>query len=144
MPRLAAVGSSKQRRVFHAGVNSVGIIRRRFQVPDAFELPGMLCSVVPLVRGEWFASFSRSIVHELVAFAFGRAIRAFQLVGAAAGRVPSLTAIIGALNDLTEPAAGLRRVNAIRINWRTFHVINLPTRKMRAADFPTFARAIRC
>src|SRR6266513_1461971 len=144
MPRLAAVSSSKQRRVFHAGVNSVGIIQRGFQVPDAFELPGMLCSVVPLVRGEWFASFSRSIVHEFVAFAFGRAILAFYFLGGATRRVPSFAAIIGALNDLPKPAARLRGIDAIGINRRTFHVINFPPCKMRAANLPTFARAIGC
>ena len=39
--------------------------------------------------------------------------------------------------------ARLRCVNAVRINRRTFQVINFPAREMRAADFPSFARAIR-
>ena len=112
-------------------------------MPDAFELPWMLCSVVPLMRRQWFTSLGRSVVNELVAFAFGRAIRAFQFLRAAARRVPGFAAVVGALNDLPKPAARLRRVNAIRVNWRTFHVIDFPTRKMRAANFPSFARTIR-
>src|SRR5207249_3714178 len=58
--------------------------------------------------------------------------------------VPRLAAIVRTLNDLAEPAARLRRVDAARINRRTFDMINLPARKMRTAHLPSFARAIRC
>src|SRR5437773_7710650 len=113
-------------------------------MPDAFELPWMLCSVVPLMRRQWFTSLGRSVVNELVAFAFGRAIRAFQFLWAAARRAPGFAAVVGALNDLPKPAARLRRVNAIWVNWRAFHVIDFPTRKMRAVDLPSFAFAVGC
>src|SRR6266536_135372 len=113
-------------------------------MPDTFELPGVLCSVVPLMRRKWFTTLGRSVVSEFVAFAFGRAIRAFQFLRAAARRVPGFAAVVGALNDLPKPTARLRRVNATRVNWRAFHMINFPTRKMRAANLPSFARTIRC
>ena len=53
-------------------------------MPDALELPRMLCAVVPLV------SAGHSVVIELVA-----------------NWLPILAAIIGTLDHLTEPAARL-------------------------------------
>ncbi len=53
-------------------------------MPDAFELPGVLCAVIPLVGA------GHPFVIELVP-----------------DRFPVLAAIIGALNHLTEPAARL-------------------------------------
>ena len=94
VPGFSAVFRFEQRGVFHACINVIGIMKRRFQMPDALELPRMLRAVVPLMCCEWFASFSRSIVHELVALASGRAIRAFQFLGAAAGRVPGFAAVV--------------------------------------------------
>src|SRR5205085_1789623 len=73
MPVLAAVGRAEQRRVFNAGVNDVGIAQRWFQMPHAFELPGMLRAVVPLVRRERLAGFGARVVNKLVAFALGHA-----------------------------------------------------------------------
>src|SRR5258706_7804919 len=49
LPRLAAVARVEQRGIFHPGVNRIRISWRGFKVPDAFELPGMLRAVVPLV-----------------------------------------------------------------------------------------------
>src|SRR6266540_3688266 len=112
-------------------------------MPDAFKLPRVLCSVVPLMRREGFTSLRRSVVNEFVAFAFGRAIRTFQFLRAAARRVPGFAAVVGALNDLPKPAVRLRPVNEIRVNWRAFHVVDFPTRKMRAASLPSFARTLR-
>src|SRR6266849_5241238 len=107
-------------------------------MPNALELPRMLGAVIPLMRAR------DSVVNKLVALSFGRAIRAFQFLGAASGRVPGFSTVIGALNDLAEPPTGLRCVNSVRIDWRTFHVINFTTRKMRPADFPSFTRTVRC
>ena len=67
----------------------------------------------------------------------------FNSSGAAAGRVPRFAAVIRTLDDLPEPAARLRRVNAVRVSRRTFEVINFPAREVRAADFPVLALAIR-
>ena len=55
MPGCAAVGGFEEGGVFDAGVDGVGIGERRFEMPDAFEFPGVLGAVVPLVRGERFA-----------------------------------------------------------------------------------------
>src|SRR5207253_1224434 len=57
--------------------------------------------------------------------------------------LPGFAAVIGALDNLPEPAAGLRGVNAVGTRGRSFHVINLPAGKMRAADGPFFAFAVR-
>src|SRR5215467_8066659 len=112
-------------------------------MPYTFEFPGVLRSIVPLVRREWFPGFRRSVVNEFIAFAFGHPVRAFQFLGTAAGRIPAFATVIRALNNLPKPPTRLRCIDTLRINRRTFHVINLPARKLRAAHFPTFARAIR-
>src|SRR5690242_1329817 len=102
-------------------------------MPDAFELPRMLRAVVPKVSSDF------AFVNKLIALAARHAFRPFQILRAAAGCVPGLAAIIGTLNDLAEPAARLRSVNAIRVRGRSFEMINFPAREMRAADFPTLA-----
>src|SRR5207244_6184658 len=68
-----AVGRAEDGGVFHAGVNRVGIGKRRLQMPHPLELPGMLRAVVPLMRGERLAGFGRRVVGELVAVSLGRA-----------------------------------------------------------------------
>src|ERR1044072_1464202 len=98
-------------------------------MPDAFELPRMRSSVVKLVRRERLTGFLRRVVNELIALAhrhpFGRGLRR---PGGRSRLEPGLAAIVGALNDLTKPAAGLRRIDAVRVHGRTLHVVNLPTR----------------
>ena len=84
-----------------------------------------------------------TVVNKFVALAFQHAIGAFQVLRAAPGRVPLFSAVIGTLDDLAEPRTGLRCINPVRIDRRTFYMINFPARKMRAADFPSFARTIR-
>ena len=42
LPCLAAVAGMKQGSVFNTGINGVGVGGRRFKVPDALKLPGML------------------------------------------------------------------------------------------------------
>src|SRR5947208_2722247 len=106
-------------------------------MPNALELPRMLCAVIPLMcPGD-------SVVDKLVTFTFLHAIVTFQFLWTSSGRAPLFSAVIRALNDLAEPRAGLRCINSVWIDWRTFYVINFPARKMRTADFPSFARAIR-
>ena len=56
--------------------------------------------------------------------------------------MPGFAAVVGALNDLAEPAAGLRGVDAVRIGGRSLQVINLPAGKVRSADVPLFALAV--
>src|SRR5687768_8917859 len=76
-------------------------------------------AVVPLMRA------GHAVVDELVA-----------------RRLPRASAIVGALDDLAEPAGGLRRVDAIRVGWRSLDVVDLPAAKVRAADVPLFTFAI--
>src|SRR5205823_14407953 len=49
-----------------------------------------------------------------------------------------------ALDDLAEPPAGLRRVQAVRIGGGSLHVVDLPACEVRAADIPALALAVRC
>ena len=112
---------AEQRGVFHPGVDGIRIGQRRFEMPDALELPGVLRAVVPLVRA------GDAVVGELVA-----------------DRLPRLAAVVGALDQLPEPAAGLRRIQPIRVDGRALEVVDLPARKVGAADVPLLALAVRC
>src|SRR6266508_4583437 len=89
-------------------------------MPDSRELPGMGRAVVPLVGA------GGAFVLELVAH-----------------RLPSLAAVVRALDQLAEPAAGLRRIQTGRIGGRSVHVVDLPAREMRATDVPPLALRVR-
>ena len=144
LPVLSTVGCTKDRRVFHPGIDRIWIGERGFQMPYALEFPGMLRAVVKLVRGESLAAFGGGVVDELVAFAFGHAAgRGRRLAGRGSGLVPGFASVIRALNDLPEPAAGLGRINSIRISGRSLQVIHLPARKMGTADIPFSPFAVR-
>src|ERR1700674_4399714 len=58
--------------------------------------------------------------------------------------LPRLSPIILALNLLPKPAAGLRRIQPVRIDGRTLQMVDLPAPKERATDIPLLAFAIRC
>src|ERR1043165_10180204 len=104
-------------------------------MPDAFELPRMRRAVVELMRGERFAGFLGSVVNEFVAIADRRAV---FVHGGQAGRrsrlKPRLAAVVGALNDLSEPAAGLGRIEAVRIRGRAFDVIDFLAGEVRSEE----------
>src|SRR3974390_3049382 len=140
MPVLAAVGGTEDGCVFYAGIDGIGLGERRLEVPDALELPGVLRAVVPLMRGERLAGIRGGVVGELVALGFGHAAFGFFARGRAR-LMPGLAAVVGALEDLAKPSAGLRSVNAVGIGGRALQVIHLPAGKMRPADFPVFAFA---
>ena len=106
VPGLPAVGRPEQRGVLDAGVHRVGIGQRGLEMPDALEFPRMRRAVVPLMRA------GHAVVHELVA-----------------DRLPRLAAVVRPLNQLPEPAARLRRVEAVRIGRRSLEVIDLPARR---------------
>ena len=89
-------------------------------MPDALELPGVRRAVVPLVRA------GDAVVDELVAH-----------------RLPRLAAVVGALDHLPEPAAGLRRIQPVRVGGRALEVVDLPAGKVGAADVPPLALAVR-
>src|SRR5262245_23829815 len=114
-------------------------------MPDSFELPWMRSAVVKLMRGERFAGFFRRVIDKLIALTHRHSVRSGRgLAGRSSRLEPRLAAVIGALNDLSEPAAGLRRVKPVRIDVRTFHVIDLPATKVRTTDVPFFTLSIRC
>src|SRR3989442_14336360 len=91
----------------------------------------MLRAVVELVRGEGLAGIRRRVVDELVALASRHAVR--RRGHPAAGRLPRLAAVAGALDDLTEPPAGLRRVQAVRIGRGDPYMVEIPPRELRGA-----------
>src|SRR5712691_5409245 len=89
-------------------------------MPDARELPGVRRAVVPQV------SARDAVVHELVPH-----------------RLPRLAAVVGALDQLPEPAAGLRRIQPIRVSGRSLEVVDLPAPEVGATDVPPFALSVR-
>src|SRR6185503_13150084 len=113
-------------------------------MPDTLKLPRVLRAVIPLVRGEGFAASRGSVIDELVAFAHWRPVGTCRgLAWLCAGLLPCLTPIVGALDDLPEPTTGLRGVQSVWIDGRTFHMVDLPTSKVRSVDIPPFPFAVR-
>ena len=82
--------------VFYSGTDNICVGQRRFEVPNALELPGMLCAVVPLVGSERLASAERSVVDEFVALPHKRGIRLRHYFPA--GSFLSLVAVARALD----------------------------------------------
>src|ERR1700736_4932763 len=105
-------------------------------MPHPLKLPRVLSTVVPLVRA------GNAIINEFVTFSLRRTIGTLQLLRCATRRLPGFTSIIGALNDLSKPGAGLRCIQTVRINWRTFDVIKLPPGKVRSINFPILALCV--
>ena len=93
LPRLPAVDRPEQSGVLHPGVDGIRVRQRWFEMPDALELPGVGRAVVPLMRSR------DAVVDELVA-----------------DGLPRLAAVVGALDELSEPAGALRRVQTIRVS----------------------------
>src|SRR5437016_5577378 len=114
-------------------------------MPHAPEYPRALGSVVMLVRRERFSCFRRCVIQKFIAFRYGHSLRSCRrLARFCAGLEPGLAAIIGALDDLSKPAARLRGVDSIWIRWRCFHMIDFPTGKVRSTDIPLRTLPIRC
>ncbi len=108
MPGLSAIRGAEECGILDAGVHRVGVGQGWLKVPDTLELPGVLRAVVPLVRRQRLAGLGGCVVDELVALPHGHPLG--SLGGSARGRsglLPSLAAIAGPLDDLSEPAAGL-------------------------------------
>src|SRR5262249_17015553 len=51
-------------------------------------------------------------------------------------------AVVRALDELTEPAGSLRRIETVRIGGRSLEVIHLPAAEMRAGDLPPVTLAV--
>src|SRR5262249_32815887 len=120
LPGLPAVGRVEQGSVFHPGVDRIWIGQRRFEMPDAFELPGVRCAIVPLVRA------GDAVVHERVPH-----------------WLPRLAPVVGALDLLPEPAAGLRRIQPMRVSGRALEVVDLRAAKVGPTDTPPCALGVR-
>src|SRR4029450_12936428 len=89
-------------------------------MPDALELPGVRCAVIPLMRA------GDTVVHELVPH-----------------WLPRLAPVVGALDLLPKPAAGLRRIQPMRVSGRSLEVVDLPAAKVGATDIPPCALGVR-
>src|ERR1700687_877812 len=61
LPILAAVGGAEHGGVFHSSVDGIGIFQGWFEMPNAFEFPGVLRAVIP------FMSSGISLVDKFVA-----------------------------------------------------------------------------
>src|SRR5580704_7138 len=142
LPVLAAIGRAEDGSIFYARIHSIGIGERGLQVPHPLELPGMLRAVVKLMSSKRPARRIRSVVNKLIASGFRRTRRR-RLSGRRSRLVPCLPAVIGSLNQLSEPPAGLRRIQPVRVRGRSLHVVNLPAREVRAADVPLVALTVR-
>src|SRR5208283_5987465 len=100
-------------------------------MPHALEFPRMLRPVVPLMRRKRFARFRGGVVDKLVAFAFRHTIRGRRGFPRWCARLePCLPAVIGSLNDLPKPCAGLRSVNSIAVRGRSLKVVHLAAGKV--------------
>ena len=119
-PALPAIGRAKQGRVLDARIHGVGVGQGGLKVPNAVKLPRMRRAVVPLM------CTGNAVVDKLIAH-----------------RPPGLATIVRSLNNLAKPAAGLRRIQPIGVHRRAFHMIDLPAGKVRSADLPVVALAIR-
>src|SRR5262245_942733 len=89
-------------------------------MPDPLELPRVRCAIVPLMRA------GDAIVRELVSH-----------------WLPGLAPIVGTLDLLPKPAAGLRRIQPMRVNGRAREVVNLPAAKVGATHIPPCALRVR-
>src|ERR1700747_718050 len=103
----------------------------------------MLRAIVKLVCSQRLSSLRGAVVHEFVAFTLRHPIRSGSLAGRGSGLMPSLAAVVGALNDLPEPSTRLRCVDGIGICWRALQVIELPAREVRTAYVPFRTSAVR-
>src|SRR5438132_390220 len=106
-------------------------------MPHSLELPRMLRAVVPLMRSERLAIGTGGVIGELITLPLGHPIR--RLLGFPAWHLPRLAAVVRALDDLSEPAAGLRCIDAVRVHRRTLQVVHLPPCKVRTAHIPLLA-----
>src|SRR5665213_1830756 len=119
LPAESAVVRLKQGRVLDAREHRVGVAQGRLEVPDPGELPRVRRAVVPLVRS------GHAVVLELVP-----------------DGIPRRAAVIGTLDQLSEPARRLRRVQTVRIDGRTLEVIDLPSAPEGPGDLPVLSLAV--
>ena len=144
VPAPASVVGAEERRILDTRVHRVRVGEGRLEMPHALELPGPLGAVIVLVGRQRPAGLGRDVIGELVALALGRSIRhGRRLARRCAGLVPRGSAVVGALDDLPEPSAGLRRVDAVGVGRRPLDVVDLPAREVRTVDLPAPPQAVR-
>jgi hypothetical protein len=131
LPGVTAIRGAEESGVFDAGIDDVGIGQGGFEMPDAFEFPGVGFAVVPLVGA------GDAVVDEFVAFTFRYAVGRFCY--SAARRFPCFAAVVRALDDLPEPVAGLGSIDAVWVGGGAFEVVDLPAAEVGAGDIPTLA-----
>src|SRR5204863_6143198 len=90
LPAFPAVRRAEEGGIFRSRIDGIGTSERWFEMPDSFELPGMLGAIVPLV------SAGDAIVDEFVP-----------------NRFPGFATIVGALHHLSEPTTGLRCIKPV-------------------------------
>src|SRR5665213_903958 len=95
-PILAAVGGTEERRIFNSGVHGLQIGQRWLEMPDPRELPRVGRAVIPLVRAGY------AVIDEFVA-----------------NRFPRRAAVIGALDDLSEPPLCVANERLVRTDHPT-------------------------
>ena len=108
-PVAPAVARPKERRIFDACIQQIGVVQRGLEMPDACELPWMRRAVVPCVRSGF------AVVDELVA-----------------DRLPRRAAIIRTLNELPKPTRRLRGVDSVRIRPESLSYDRSPNRRNAA------------
>src|SRR4029077_13855811 len=88
LPGAPAVAAPEQAGVLDPRVDRVRVVKRRLEVPDPGDLPRVRRAVVPLVRAR-------------LAF----------VAEVASGRRPGCAAVVGSLDSLAQPAAGVAGAN---------------------------------
>ena len=141
VPACCAVGGLEDGCIFHTCVNRVRVGERWLEVPYALELPRVRLAIVELMCGHRLARGLGGVIHELIAGGLRKGVRPWLDV--ASRRLPGLSAVLGTLDDLAEPTACLRRVDAVRVDGRTFEVVDFPAGEQRTVDLPFVALAIR-
>src|SRR5215469_13038377 len=104
-------------------------------MPDSLELPWVLRAVIPLMCGQRLAGGFRGVIDEFVAIALGHG--AWRRRRSCSRNLPGLATVIGALNDLAEPATGLRGINTVGIRRRPLEVVHLPAGKEWPRNLPS-------
>src|SRR5215216_4890462 len=101
-------------------------------MPDSFKFPRTLGAIVVLVGGQRLPGFRRRVIDKLVALSRRSTVRHRGRFTRRGPRLlPGLATVIGTLNHLPEPSAGLGRIESVRLNGRAFEMVRFPACEMR-------------
>src|SRR5579859_1299339 len=115
LPGFAAIFRFEKRGILNAGKDSVRFRERRLDMPDTLELPGMLRTIIKLMRRQRFSGLRRNVVDKFVALSFRHSIGTLFFAWRSSRLEPRLAAVIRTLNHLPKPPAGLRSINPVGI-----------------------------